>query len=69
MVSPKTIASEDRKRRPKGSGKHPITPLRLAPELVAAIDKHAKEAGTTRTGLIRQFIEAGLKRPPKVKRG
>jgi len=54
-----------RLRRPKGSGAYPITPLRLPPELVMSIDKHAERAGTTRSGLIRQFIEAGLKRRQK----
>jgi hypothetical protein len=33
--------------------------------MVEAIDKQAEKTGTTRSGLIREFIEAGLKRRPK----
>jgi hypothetical protein len=59
-------SEKERLRRPKGSGKHPIVPMRLDPVLVAEIDKAANKRGTTRTGQIRQWIEEGLKRRPKV---
>jgi hypothetical protein len=54
-----------RQRRPRGSGAYPGIPLRLPPEMVAAIDAWAETADTTRSGAIRQWIEAGLKRRPK----
>jgi hypothetical protein len=58
-------SEKERQRRPKGSGKYPIVPMRLDPVLVAEIDKVAKKNGTTRTGQIRQWIKEGLKRRPK----
>jgi hypothetical protein len=62
---PTAEAEKERQRRPKGSGKYPIVPMRLDPVLVAEIDKVANKHGTTRTGQIREWIEAGLKRRPK----
>jgi hypothetical protein len=35
--------------------------MRLDPVLVAEVDKVVSKRGTTRTGLIRQWIEEGLK--------
>jgi metal-responsive CopG/Arc/MetJ family transcriptional regulator len=55
-----------RLRRPKGSGRHPVVPVRLPPELIDVIDKLAAKTKCSRSGLIRQLIEAGLKRRPKV---
>ena len=54
-----------RRRRPKGSGSYSIIPVRVSPELVAAIDKVARNLGISRSECIRQFLEAGLKRRPK----
>ena len=56
------------KRRPgrPATGRDPLTALRLPAETTAAIDAWAEEAGTSRSGAIRQWIEAGLKRRPKV---
>jgi hypothetical protein len=59
------IVEKPRQRRPKGSGVYPIFPLRLPPDLAERIDKAATKAGTTKSGLIREWIEAGLKRRPK----
>jgi hypothetical protein len=54
-----------RLRRPKGSGQHPVVPVRLPSELIDVIDKLAAKAKCSRSGLIRHLIEAGLKRRPK----
>jgi predicted transcriptional regulator len=58
-----------RKRRQKGLGAYPASPVRLPPEIVEAIDKVAAKAKTTRSGLIRQFIEDGLRRAKALPRG
>jgi hypothetical protein len=47
------------------TGRDPLTALRLSVEVTAAIDAWAHKAGTSRSGAIRQWIEAGLKRRPK----
>jgi hypothetical protein len=54
-----------RKRRPRGSDPYPIIPVRVPPEVVAAIDSWAAKADKTRSEAIRLLIEAGLKRRPK----
>ena len=59
---PAAGTEKERQRRPKGSGRYPIVPMRLAPELVARVDKVADKRGNTRSGLVRQWIEEGLKR-------
>ena len=41
--------------------------LRLPAPMIAALDARAKRAGVSRSEAMRQLIEAGLKRPPKVK--
>jgi hypothetical protein len=51
-------------RRP--TGRDPVVPVRLPAKMIETIDKLASKGGDTRSGLIRQFIEAGLKRRPKV---
>ena len=59
---PAAQAEKERQRRPKGSGKYPMLPMRLDPVLVAKVDRVANKRGTTRTGLIRQWIEEALMR-------
>jgi hypothetical protein len=51
-------------RRP--TGRDPVIPVRLPPEMIEALDRRAAKTNGGRSGLIRQFIEAGLKRRPKV---
>ena len=51
-----------RKRRAKGLGAHPMVPLRLPPETIEALDRLAAKTKNSRSGLIRQFIDTGLKR-------
>jgi len=51
--------------RPFAGGRDPIAPVRLAVATVAAIDTWAEKAGTSRSGAIRQWIDAGLKRRPQ----
>lgn len=65
MRTPAKPAERVRQRRPKGSGPYPHTPLRLAPDLVAAIDKVAAKLGISRSECIRQWIQDGLKRAAK----
>jgi hypothetical protein len=62
----KPVATERvRKRRPRGSNPYPIIPVRVPPEVVAAIDSWARKADKTRSEAVRLLIEAGLKRRPK----
>jgi hypothetical protein len=49
------------------TGITPLVAFRPPLELVAAIDAWAKAAGVSRSEAMRQLIEAGLKRSPKVK--
>ena len=61
------IVEKPRKRRPKGSGVYPIFPLRLPPDLAERIGKAAaKEQAPLDRSLFEEWIEAGLKRRPKV---
>jgi hypothetical protein len=62
----RAAVGKERKRRPRGSGAYPTTPIRLPPELVEALDRYAAKIKSNRSAVMRQFIEAGLKRPPKV---
>jgi hypothetical protein len=43
-----------------------VMPVRLPAATIAAIDTWAEKASTTRSAAIRQWIDEGLKRPPKV---
>jgi predicted DNA-binding protein len=58
----RALDDKARKRRPRGSGAYPTTPIRLPPELVAALDKYATKIQSNRSAVMRQFLEAGLKR-------
>jgi len=40
---------------------------RVPTAIAAALDAYAEKAGITRSEAVRRLIEAGLKRPPKVK--
>jgi hypothetical protein len=63
MRSPASTKNDKaRQRRPRGSGAYPTTPIRLPPELVAALDKYAAQIKSNRSAVMRQFLEAGLKR-------
>jgi hypothetical protein len=66
MAKLKKALPKRRPGRPATGGRDPLTALRLPAKTTAAIDAWAKEAGTSRSGAIRQWIEAGLKRRPKV---
>ena len=64
------LISVIQKRKRIGRPPTGITPLvafRPPLELVAAIDAWAERAGLNRSEAMRRLIEAGLKRPPKVK--
>jgi Ribbon-helix-helix protein, copG family len=49
-----------RKRRPKGSGRHPLTAARLPPSLVSQVDRYARENKTSRSDAIKQLLEQAL---------
>jgi len=67
MRPTKEAIDPPRKRRPKGSGSYPLIPVRVSPELVAAIDKVARKLGISRSECVRQWIMEGLKRRPQAK--
>lgn len=58
------------RRRPAGSGwpgpRRPIVNLKLETELVTAIDRHAANAGVTRSAWLRGAIDNALARPEHV---
>jgi metal-responsive CopG/Arc/MetJ family transcriptional regulator len=51
-----------RKGRPPTGAALPVTAVRLAPELLATVDKWAKKAETNRSEAIRRLVELGLKK-------
>ena len=53
--------------RPVTVGATVLITSKWPPMLVSAIDNWAKAAGASRSEAMRRLIEAGLKRPPKVK--
>ncbi len=55
-ATPTVADSDARERRRRG----------LPPELVEALDRYAAKIKSNRSAVMRQFLEAGLKRPPKV---
>jgi len=57
-----------RGRPPKAGGADLSIPARLSPKLVDQLDTYAEETGISRSEAVRRLIEAGLRRPPKVKR-
>jgi len=54
-------------RPPKPEGPAVVAPVRLPPPIAEAVDAWAETAGLNRSEAMRRLIEAGLKRPPKVK--
>jgi hypothetical protein len=54
-------------RPPKPEGPAIVVPVRLPPPIAEAVDIWAETAGLNRSEAMRQLIEAGLKRPPKLK--
>ncbi len=63
----KTGAAPKRKMGRPATGRDPMLGGRVPAETIAAIDAYAAKVGTTRSDAMRRLIEAGLKRPPKVK--
>jgi hypothetical protein len=49
-----------RKRRPRGSGRYPLTAARLPPSLVSQIDRYAREQKISRSEAIKRILERGL---------
>lgn len=42
-------------------GRDPVVGVRLPPDLIARIDKHAKKQGVFRSDAIRDLLKAGLR--------
>ena len=51
------------KRRPRGTGRHPLIAVRLPPELIARIDRYAKERGISRSEALRALAVIALRGP------
>jgi hypothetical protein len=56
-----------RKRGPAPTGVNPIMAFRPPPSLRSAIEAYAKTNDVSVSEAMRVLIEAGLKRPPKLK--
>ena len=56
-----------RGRPPKPGGMDPGIFIRMPPATLAALDAYADKAAITRSEVVRQLIEAGLKRKPPAK--
>jgi hypothetical protein len=59
-------AAAKRRGRPP-TGRDPTVTARVAQETIEAVEAWADENGITRSTAIGLLLEAGLKRPPKVK--
>jgi hypothetical protein len=66
-VMPKSNPVKQRKRGPSPTGVNPIMAFRPLPPLRASIEAYAKANDVSVSDAMRRLIEAGLKRPPKVK--
>ena len=64
----KSIKEIPKKRGRPATGKDPLVTARLPQAMIDALDERATSANVTRSEVMRRLIEAGLKRPPKVKR-
>jgi hypothetical protein len=62
-----SVNKKSRGRPKKKGGVYPVTAVRLAPELGAAVDKWAgsQPDGPTRSEAIRRLVELGLKAKEK----
>jgi hypothetical protein len=67
-VMVKSNSVKQRKRGPPPTGINPIMAFRPLPPLRAAIEAFAKANGISVSDAMRRLIEAGLKRPPTLKK-
>ena len=63
----KSIKEIPKKRGRPATGKNPIVTVRLPQPMIDALDSRATSVRVTRSEVMRQLIEAGLKKSPKVK--
>jgi hypothetical protein len=66
-VMAKSNPVKQRKRGPPPTGINPIMAFRPLPPLRASIEAYAKANDVSVSDAMRRLIEAGLKRPPRVK--
>ncbi|MPZ36375.1 MAG: ribbon-helix-helix protein, CopG family [Rhodospirillales bacterium] len=63
----KSIKVLPKKRGRPATGKDPFVGVRLPDTMIEALDARADAEGVTRSETMRRLIEAGLKRPPRIK--
>ena len=56
------IVPKERKRKPAGEGRDPMVPVRMPAAMIEALDRYAAKTKSNRSAVMRQFLEAGLKR-------
>jgi len=66
-VMVKSNPVKQRRRGPRPTGINPIMAFRPLPPLRASIEAYAKANDVSVSDAMRRLIEAGLKRPPRVK--
>lgn len=66
MTKPTHAAAKRPRGRPP-TGRDPTVTARVAQETIDAVEAWADANGITRSSAISLLLEAGLKRPPKVK--
>lgn len=61
MAKSSKVLPKERKRRPRGEGKHPMVAARLPQGLIDEVEAWATHEKTSRSDAIRRLVELGLK--------
>jgi len=64
-----SITVRRKKRGRPATGTDPLLAVRFPQATIDALESRAVAEETNKSELVRQYVEAGLKRPPKVKTG